>query len=178
MYFLPLMFFILPNFCDWLIPYGSADELPYILNDDDYISKYRASLKAAVLRAKACSWALFEGYDVCISAHAQPPPKTLSLIVKSAGGNVSSLLLYKSRVLGLVLYITYTTTIIWLSSHLMKMWSSQQTSTYMNSRHGSINHRHGDVPFFSKKYRIALEHSFNIYNLKSMYHIYIEIQSQ
>ncbi|XP_031745547.1 mediator of DNA damage checkpoint protein 1-like [Cucumis sativus] len=57
-------------------------------NDDDYISKYRASLKAAGLRAKACPGALFEGYDVCISAHAQPPPKTLSLIVKSAGGNV------------------------------------------------------------------------------------------
>ena len=52
------------------------------------------------------------------------------------------------------------------------------TSTYTNSRHGSINHRHGDVSFFSKKYRIVLEHSFNIYNLKSMYHIYIEIQSQ
>ncbi|XP_031745127.1 mediator of DNA damage checkpoint protein 1-like [Cucumis sativus] len=98
-----------------------VDELPYILNDDDYISKYRASLKATVLRAKACPGALFEGYNVCISAHAQPPPKTLSLILKSAGGNVSSLLLYKSRVLGLVLYITYTTTIIWLSSHLMKM---------------------------------------------------------
>ncbi|XP_031745699.1 mediator of DNA damage checkpoint protein 1-like [Cucumis sativus] len=98
-----------------------VDELPYILNDDDYISKYRANLKATVLRAKACPGALFEGYNVCISTHAQPPPKTLSLILKSAGGNVSSLLLYKSRVLGLVLYITYTTTIIWLSSHLMKM---------------------------------------------------------
>ncbi|XP_031739690.1 mediator of DNA damage checkpoint protein 1-like isoform X2 [Cucumis sativus] len=68
-----------------------VDELPYILNDDDYISKYRASLKAAVLRAKACPGVLFEGYDICISAHAQPPPKTLSLIVKSAGGNVGSL---------------------------------------------------------------------------------------
>ncbi|XP_038881371.1 uncharacterized protein LOC120072912 isoform X2 [Benincasa hispida] len=65
-----------------------VDELPYVLNDDDYTSKYRASLKTAVLRAKARPGALFEGYDVCISAHAQPPPKTLSVIVKSAGGNV------------------------------------------------------------------------------------------
>ncbi|XP_008449211.1 uncharacterized protein LOC103491160 isoform X3 [Cucumis melo] len=65
-----------------------VDELPCILNDDDYTSKYRASLKTTVLRAKARPGALFEGYDVCISAHAQPPPKTLSLIVKSAGGHV------------------------------------------------------------------------------------------
>lgn len=87
------MFFILHNSCDLLNPNCSADELPYVLNDDDYMSKYRASLKTAVLRAKARPGALFEGYDVCISAHAQPPPKTLSLIVKSAGGNVSSVII-------------------------------------------------------------------------------------
>lgn len=90
------MFFILYHFCNLVISYWSTDELPYILNDDDYTSKYRANLKTAVLRAKARPGTLFEGYDVCISAHAQPPLKTLSVIVKSAGGNVSSLFLYNS----------------------------------------------------------------------------------
>ncbi|XP_022924960.1 uncharacterized protein LOC111432350 isoform X1 [Cucurbita moschata] len=75
-----------------------VDEFPYVLNDDDYTSKYRASLKTAVLRAKARPGALFEGYDVCISSHAQPPPKTLSVIVKSAGGNVINGLGKVSRV--------------------------------------------------------------------------------
>ncbi|XP_022153880.1 uncharacterized protein LOC111021292 isoform X2 [Momordica charantia] len=65
-----------------------VDELPYVLDDSDYSLKYRGSLKTAVLRAKARPGALFEGYDVCISAHAEPPPKALSVIVKSAGGNV------------------------------------------------------------------------------------------
>ena len=66
-----------------------ADELPYILNDKDYLLKYKSDLKSAVLRAKASPQALLKGYDVCISAHVQPPAKTLSAIVMSAGGKVS-----------------------------------------------------------------------------------------
>ena len=66
-----------------------ADELPYILNDKDYLLKYKSDLKSAVLRANASPQALFKGYDVCISAHVQPPAKTLSAIVMSAGGKVS-----------------------------------------------------------------------------------------
>ncbi|KAF7819070.1 PAX-interacting protein 1 [Senna tora] len=65
-----------------------VDELPYILNDQDYLLKYRSDLKSAVLRAKACPGALFKGYNLCIAAHVQPPAKTLSAIVRSAGGNV------------------------------------------------------------------------------------------
>lgn len=65
------------------------DELPYILNDEQYMLKYRAELKSAVLRAKASPQALFKGYYVCIATHVQPPAKTLSAIVRSAGGEVS-----------------------------------------------------------------------------------------
>lgn len=66
-----------------------ADELPYILVDENYASKYRSDLKSAVLRAKARPWALLEGYDICIASHVQPPTKTLASIVVSAGGQVS-----------------------------------------------------------------------------------------
>ncbi|XP_054782488.1 uncharacterized protein LOC129289715 isoform X2 [Prosopis cineraria] len=65
-----------------------VDELAYILDDKDYLLKYRSDLKAAVLQAKANPRALFKGYDVCIADHVQPPAKTLSAIVSSAGGNV------------------------------------------------------------------------------------------
>jgi hypothetical protein len=65
------------------------DELPYILNDEQYKLKYRAELKCAVLRAKASPQALLKGYYVCIATHVQPPAKTLSAIVRSAGGEVS-----------------------------------------------------------------------------------------
>lgn len=64
--------------------------MDYVLNDEDYLSKYRCDLKSAVLRAKANPQALFKGYDVCIADHVQPPAKTLAAIVRSAGGNVST----------------------------------------------------------------------------------------
>ncbi|XP_028766656.1 uncharacterized protein LOC114724467 isoform X2 [Neltuma alba] len=64
------------------------DELAYILDDKDYLLKYRSDLKSAVFRAKANPRALFKGYNVCIAEHVQPPAKTLSAIVSSAGGNV------------------------------------------------------------------------------------------
>uniref|UniRef100_A0A2N9IL67 BRCT domain-containing protein n=1 Tax=Fagus sylvatica TaxID=28930 RepID=A0A2N9IL67_FAGSY len=66
-----------------------VDELPYILNDEEYVLKYRTELKCAVLKAKASPRALLKGYYVCIAAHVQPPAKTLSAIVRSAGGDVS-----------------------------------------------------------------------------------------
>ncbi|KAI9082066.1 hypothetical protein K1719_035991 [Acacia pycnantha] len=65
-----------------------VDELAYILNDEDYLLKYRSDLKSALFRAKANPGALFKGYNVCIADHVQPPAKTLSAIVSSAGGNV------------------------------------------------------------------------------------------
>lgn len=51
--------------------------------------KYRTELKGTVLRAKTRPRSLLEGYNISMAAHVQPPVKTLSAIVKSAGGNVS-----------------------------------------------------------------------------------------
>ncbi|XP_048225703.1 uncharacterized protein LOC8268016 isoform X2 [Ricinus communis] len=67
-----------------------VDEWPHVLHDEEYMLKYRTGLKDAILRAKARPKALLRGYDICISAHIQPPVKTLSAIVKSAGGNIVS----------------------------------------------------------------------------------------
>lgn len=72
--------------------FSFADESSYILHDEEYVLKYGAELKAAVLRAKASPQGLLKGYNVYIAAHVQPPAKMLSTIVRSAGGNVSSLL--------------------------------------------------------------------------------------
>ncbi|KAK7244490.1 hypothetical protein RIF29_39313 [Crotalaria pallida] len=65
-----------------------VDELPHILNDEDYQLKYKSDLKSAVFRAIASPRALFKGYNVCIAAHVQVPAQTLVAIVRSAGGNV------------------------------------------------------------------------------------------
>lgn len=67
-----------------------SDELPFVLNDEEYALKYRAELKCAVLRARASPQGLLKGYYVCIAAHVQPPAKTLSVIIRSAGGKVNS----------------------------------------------------------------------------------------
>ncbi|KAI5427184.1 uncharacterized protein LOC127126386 isoform X2 [Lathyrus oleraceus] len=67
-----------------------VDESPHILNDEDYLLKYRLDLRSAVFRAKACPRALFKGYNICIAANVQSPAETLSAIVSSAGGNVIS----------------------------------------------------------------------------------------
>lgn len=64
--------------------------LPFILQDEDYTSKYKTQLSDTVLRAKVRTRALLQGYDVCFAAHIQPPVETLSTIVRSAGGNVIS----------------------------------------------------------------------------------------
>lgn len=68
-----------------------ADELPHILNDEDYLLKYKSDLRSAVFWAKASPHALFKGYNICIAANVQTPAETLSAIVRSAGGNVSSM---------------------------------------------------------------------------------------
>ncbi|XP_048322061.2 uncharacterized protein LOC107431598 isoform X5 [Ziziphus jujuba] len=65
-----------------------VDELPYLLNDEEYAAKYRTEMRAAVLKAKESPGALLKGYNVCIATHVQPPARTLSAIVKSAGGDV------------------------------------------------------------------------------------------
>ncbi|KAL5059263.1 hypothetical protein RYX36_030867 [Vicia faba] len=67
-----------------------VDESPHILNDEDYLLKYRLDLRSAVFRAKARPHALFKGYNICIAANVQTPAETLSAIVSSAGGNVIS----------------------------------------------------------------------------------------
>ncbi|RZC82726.1 hypothetical protein C5167_045514 [Papaver somniferum] len=63
-------------------------ELPFILQDEDYLLKYKSELKDAVLRVKANPGGLLEGYEVCFAKHVEPPVSTLSAIVKSAGGQV------------------------------------------------------------------------------------------
>ncbi|XP_030520551.1 uncharacterized protein LOC115734104 isoform X1 [Rhodamnia argentea] len=65
-----------------------VDELPYILDDKDYTLKYRSELKGAVMRGKGRPGALLEGYNVCMSAHVQPPIKTLTAIAIAAGGTI------------------------------------------------------------------------------------------
>ncbi|CAA0812797.1 Unknown protein [Striga hermonthica] len=67
---------------------GFVEETPFILEDEDYRTKYRCKLETAVLRAKARPSALFKGLDIWLSPHVQPPPSMLSVIVRSAGGNV------------------------------------------------------------------------------------------
>ncbi|WCJ33392.1 N-acetyltransferases N-acetyltransferases [Euphorbia peplus] len=67
-----------------------VDESAYILHDEEYEVRYKMGLKDAVLKAKVSPGALFKGYNVCIASRVQPPAKTLSAIIKSAGGNIIS----------------------------------------------------------------------------------------
>lgn len=69
----------------------ALDETSHILHDEDYQLKYETDLKSTVLRAKARQNSLLKGYDVCVGPHVQLPVETSSAIIKSAGGNVSSL---------------------------------------------------------------------------------------
>lgn len=85
--------YLLPNellLKSFNFPSYPTDELPYILHDEDYVLKYRTELKDSIFRAKARPGALLKGYNLCIAAHVQPPVTTLSAIIRSAGGNVSS----------------------------------------------------------------------------------------
>ncbi|XP_028798612.1 uncharacterized protein LOC114754044 [Neltuma alba] len=54
----------------------------------DWLKESCREGKFIVFRAKANPRALFKGYNVCIAEHVQPPAKTLSAIVSSAGGIV------------------------------------------------------------------------------------------
>lgn len=65
-----------------------VEEMPFILNDEDYECKYGTELKLAVLQARANPNCLLKGYDICLSAHVKPPLPSLSTVIKSAGGNV------------------------------------------------------------------------------------------
>ncbi|PQM34498.1 uncharacterized protein Pyn_09296 [Prunus yedoensis var. nudiflora] len=67
-----------------------VDESSYILDDKEYVLKYKTELRGAVLRAKASPQGLLKGYDVYIAAHVQPTARMLSSIVRSAGGNIIS----------------------------------------------------------------------------------------
>lgn len=71
-----------------MFTYLLADESQFILEDAEYLFKYRTQLKSVILRAKAKPRALLEGYSVCLAPHVQPAVETLSTIVKCAGGKV------------------------------------------------------------------------------------------
>ncbi|RVW36015.1 PAX-interacting protein 1 [Vitis vinifera] len=65
-----------------------VDESAFILEDAEYLFKYRAEIKSVILRAKARPRALLKGYSVCLAPHVQPAVETLSTIVRFAGGKV------------------------------------------------------------------------------------------
>lgn len=65
-----------------------ADELPFIVQDEDYLMKFRVDLKEAVLRARENPGKLLKGYTVCLTTHVNLPIETLAAIIWSAGGKV------------------------------------------------------------------------------------------
>ncbi|GAB2267168.1 hypothetical protein Dimus_002152 [Dionaea muscipula] len=65
-----------------------VDEMPFILEDEEYLLKFRIDLKETVKRARKSPKALLKGYQIYLSAHVLPPLHILSTIVLSAGGNV------------------------------------------------------------------------------------------
>lgn len=72
----------------WVFTSLLTDESPFILEDAEYLFKYRAEIKSVILRAKARPRALLKGYSVCLAPHVQPAVETLSTIVRFAGGKV------------------------------------------------------------------------------------------
>ncbi|KAL9232612.1 hypothetical protein vseg_007703 [Gypsophila vaccaria] len=65
------------------------DEVPFIVKDEDYRTKYRVDLKEAVFRARKNPRGLLDGYSICLTTQVQPPIEMLSAIIRSAGGNVN-----------------------------------------------------------------------------------------
>ncbi|KAG6528382.1 uncharacterized protein LOC122041593 [Zingiber officinale] len=65
-----------------------AEESQFILEDEDYLLKYKTKLRDAVERARRNPHSLLRGYDVCLAKHIQPSAATLSAIIQSAGGHV------------------------------------------------------------------------------------------
>ncbi|KAK1316388.1 putative inactive purple acid phosphatase 27 [Acorus calamus] len=63
-----------------------VDELNFILEDEDFVLKYKSKLRNSVLRAKGNPCSLLKGYNVCLAKHIQPTVDILLSTVKSAGG--------------------------------------------------------------------------------------------
>ena len=63
--------------------------MQFVLEDEEYLLKYKSDLRDAVMRAKANPNSLLRGYHVCIAKHIHPSSNVLSIVIKSAGGNVS-----------------------------------------------------------------------------------------
>ncbi|KAJ6812417.1 uncharacterized protein M6B38_149805 [Iris pallida] len=63
-------------------------ESQFILQDEDYLLKYKSELRDAVIRARSNPKSLLKGYNFCISKYIQPSVNILSAIIKSAGGSV------------------------------------------------------------------------------------------
>lgn len=76
----------------WLAWIFFADELPFLLKDEQYQKKFRVDLKDTVLRARRNPRALLKGYNICLTTHVHPHIEMFSAIVRSAGGDVSFLL--------------------------------------------------------------------------------------
>ncbi|XP_074320514.1 uncharacterized protein LOC141657252 [Silene latifolia] len=66
-----------------------VDEVPFILKDEEYLTKFRADLKDAVFRARENPRGLLDGYRICLTTQVHPPIKMLSAIIRSAGGTVN-----------------------------------------------------------------------------------------
>ncbi|WOK96021.1 hypothetical protein Cni_G04728 [Canna indica] len=64
------------------------EESPFILEDEEYLLKYKSGLRDAVNRAKMNPHSLLRGYHVCLAKHIQPSSGVFSTIIQSAGGNV------------------------------------------------------------------------------------------
>ncbi|THU57906.1 hypothetical protein C4D60_Mb03t08510 [Musa balbisiana] len=64
------------------------EESQFILEDEDYLLKYKTDLRNVVNRAKTNPKSLLRGYHVCLTKHIQPSVGIVSTIIRSAGGNV------------------------------------------------------------------------------------------
>ncbi|RWW62097.1 hypothetical protein BHE74_00030794, partial [Ensete ventricosum] len=64
------------------------EESQFILEDEDYLLKYKTNLRNVVNRSKTNPKSLLRGYHVCLTKHIQPSVGILSTIIQSAGGNV------------------------------------------------------------------------------------------
>lgn len=71
-----------------LFHFPCTEESQFILEDEDYLLKYKTDLRNVVNRAKTNPKSLLRGYDVCLTKHIQPSVGIVSTIIRSAGGNV------------------------------------------------------------------------------------------
>ncbi|ONK63493.1 uncharacterized protein A4U43_C07F15720 [Asparagus officinalis] len=68
----------------------SAGESPFILEDEDYLLKYKFELRDAVERAKLKPHSLFKGYNIRLAKRIQQSVDVLSSISKATGGKVAA----------------------------------------------------------------------------------------